>query len=204
MNVNEIRGYIFTAFALACFIGRSLGSAMMWGYYSDVYFTLIMIMAVGFGLIAAVCFAKAYNEIKYPGGTGKPEALKPNYRAGQVWTEFNMFQLRMDKVDVQQGADGYTCEALFTVENWRTELKSGGNQMRVKLQSEAEAGQNIIPLESTTGESYVDAAKHLQISHSMHVPEQVDRVLIKAVVTYDDGDAIYNAQFEFYPGHYTR
>lgn len=205
MNVNEIRGYIFGGFALVCFIGRSLGSAMMWGYYSEFYFTLLMIMAVGFGLLAVVCFAKAYSEAKYPGGAGKPEAVKQNYRVGKAWTEFNLFQLRMDKVNVQQKLDGLTCEAMFTAENWRTELKNGGNQMHIAFAAEAETGkENLTELSMVNKEITIEAGKQHQIPLAFTVPDNTERVLINCTAIFDENDAVYKSKFEFYPAHYTR
>ena len=115
-------------------------------------------MAVGFGLLAVVCFVKAYSEAKHPGGAGKLEVAKQNYRVGKAWTEFNLFQLRMDKVNVQQKLEGLTCEAMFTVENWRTELKSGGNQMRIAFAAEAETGkENLTVLSMVNEEITIEA-----------------------------------------------
>ncbi len=204
MKVNEIRGYIFTAFALVSFIVSAPGWVSLFIGFGEVnfYYVIWVLLTLGFTGAAIICFVKAYDEMKYPGGAGKPETGKILYRAGQGWTEFNMFQMKLDKVHVHHNPDGYSCEAAFTAENWRTELKSGGNQMRIRFESSAEAGNEVCSL--SENEFIVDAGKHLQIPLALAAPLNAERVLIKAIVTFDDGDAIYKAQFEFYPGHYMR
>lgn len=204
MKANEIRGYILTAFALISFIVSAPGWVSLFIGFGEVnfYYVIWVILTLGFTVAAIVCFVKAYNEIKYPGVAGKSESGKILYRAGQGWTELNMFQLKLEKVSVHHNSDGYFCEAAFTAENWRTELKNGGNQMQIEFESVVEGGNEVCRL--SENKFIVDAGKHLQIPLTLIAPEHAERVLIKAIVIFDDGDALYKAQFEFYPGHYTR
>lgn len=204
MNKNEIRGYIFIGFALLCLACKAIMSTQIWGYSSETYYQLLtvcMIVCIG---AAVVCFIWAYNEIKYPAGVNKPLPGEIHYRPGQSWTEVNLFQVKLDKVGVKQNQDGYSCEAVFTAENWRTELKNGGNQMTIQLKAIAEQGTETYEIDNSESSFAVEAGKHLQFICPLKAAEHTERVLLELTVTFDDGDAIYKAEFEFYPGHYVR
>ncbi len=204
MNKNEIRGYIFLGFALLCYVTRSLGEVAYWGHSQVYYLNAHLILSGVFIIAAVICFVWAYNEIKYPAGVNKPSPGKIHYRPGQSWTEVNLFQVKLDKVGVKQNQDGYSCEAVFTAENWRTELKSGGNKMTIQPKAIAEQGAETYEIDNPESSFTVEAGKHLQFICPLKADVYTDRVLLELTVTFDDGDAIYKAEFEFYPGHYVR
>lgn len=193
MNKNEIRGYIFLGFALLCYCTAHI---------SHWFSNSLLIMMILFVVLALIflmnAFGDAWLKTLSPKKTDAPLGVK------QSWTEVNLFQVKLDKVAVEQNENGYSCEAVFTAENWRTELKSGGNKMTIQPKAIAEQGAETYEIDNPESSFTVEAGKHLQFVCPLKAAEHTERVLLELTVTFDDGDAIYKAEFEFYPGHYVR
>ena len=64
MNKNEIRGYIFMAFAVMCLAVYTLGDISSRYIRPSDILIVFLIFAPVFGFIAAYCFANAYTETK--------------------------------------------------------------------------------------------------------------------------------------------
>ena len=200
MNKNEIRGYIFMAFAVMCLAVYTLGDISS-GYIrpSDILI-VFLIFAPVFGFIAAYCFANAYAETK---GTNilNMETMPTINRIGMSWTELNIFSSKVNKISVTLSEDKGTlsCELYFTAENLQPQLKNGennalGEQGKEKLE---------LPLPDAF-EITLEAGETKTQIYPFDVPADLERVLLEFTAEADSSDEVYTQTYAFYPKHYIR
>ena len=211
MNKNEIRGYIFMGFALLCLCTSAMGGMFMLYMNSSTRYhayaiNLMPILSAVFFAAAVICFVKAYEDTK-----GKInlqiEKTSVLYRIGQSWAQFNLFSMKPANVKVKTSEDGayLLCDVQILAENWMTQLKSGGNVLSFHIRAEGDFGKNKVELQSLGASSFtVAAGERNEFVYPLAVPEYIDRVVLHFTAESDSMDEVYQQDYEFYPGHYTR
>ena len=210
MNKNEIRGYIFMGFALLCLCTSAMGGMFMLYMNSSTRYhayaiNLMPILSAVFFAAAVICFVKAYDETR--GQKNIMEQASVLYRIGQSWTQFNLFSMKPANVKVKTSEDGahLLCDVQILAENWMTQLKSGGNVLSFHIRAEGDFGKNKVELQSLGASSFsVAAGEHTEFEYPLAVPEYIDRVVLHFTAESDSMDEVYQQDYEFYPGHYTR
>ena len=205
MNKNEIRGYIFMGFAILCICTLALGgNIIIWMGYSA--FNLLTLLTFVLICASAICLAKGYVEGKELTGLQMAQ-VSLLYRIGQSWAQFNLFSMKPDNVKVHKTEDGahLLCDVQILAENWMTQLKSGGNALSFHIRAEGDHGKNKVELQSLGASSFtVAAGEHIEFVYPLAVPEYIDRVVLHFTAESDSMDEVYQQDYEFYPGHYTR
>ena len=201
MNKNEIRGYIFMGFALMCL--------STWGLISSVWIRLYDIMIIFpilagiFCLISVGCFLNAYNDAKASSTIDAPTIM----RIGQAWTEFNMFLLRLGKVNANLSDNGETILLDIAVQtyNQQSRLQSVDSSITFSVDAIEDTGKekNALPIlnESTFT---VEADRRANYVYRLEAPKNCDRVLLHFTAKLDTTDEIYEQVYELYPKHYIR
>lgn len=208
MNKNEIRGYIFMGFALMCLCTRCLGGTLfVYNHYSTIL-DVVLVLTVIFACASVICLAKAYVECKEEEGKVLFVNQTPIInRIGQSWAEFNLFSMKPANVKVKTSEDGayLLCDVQILAENWMTQLKSGGNVLSFHIRAEGDFGKNKVELQSLGASSFtVAAGERNEFVYPLAVPEYIDRVVLHFTAESDSMDEVYQQDYEFYPGHYTR
>jgi len=205
MNKNEIRGYIFMGFAILCICTLALGgNIIIWMGYSA--FNLLTLFAFVLICASAICLAKGYVEGKELTGLQMAQ-VSLLHRIGQSWTLFNMFSMKPADIKVQTSEDGthLLCDVQILAENWMTQLNSGGNALSFHIRAEGDHGKNKVELQSLGASSFtVAAGERIEFVYPLAVPEYIDRVVLHFIAESDSMDGVYQQDYEFYPGHYTR
>ena len=206
MNKNEIRGYIFMAFAVMCLAVYTLGDISS-GYIrpSDILI-VFLIFAPVFGFIAAYCFANAYAETK---GTNilNMETMPTINRIGMSWTELNIFSSKVNKISVTLSEDKETlsCELYFTAENLQPQLKNGENNLCIRMNALCEQGKEKLELPLPNAfEITLEAGETKTQIYPFDVPADLERVLLEFTAEADSSDEVYTQTYAFYPKHYIR
>ena len=205
MNKNEIRGYIFMGFAILCICTLALGgNIIIWMGYSAL--NLLTLLTFVLICASAICLAKGYVEGKELTGLQMAQ-VSLLYRIGQSWAQFNLFSMKPADIKVQTSEDGthLLCDVQILAENWMTQLKSGGNALSFHIRAEGDHGKNKVELQSLGASSFtVAAGERIEFVYPLAVPEYIDRVVLHFTAESDSMDEVYQQDYEFYPGHYTR
>lgn len=189
---NEMRGLFFAQFALICLCMFHLSKLF------DCSSTLWIGLSILFLIISIAFFLEARDS----------EATSHNIilPVGRVWTEFNCFQLKVDKVAIKNGVDGQRLsDVMFHVENWLTVLKQKENKLSVQMEAIAEQNNSSMEVEVLNASIVeVAAGEQQQACYTIALPEKAERIRLKFSVTLEHDEKVYQQQYEFYPAHYEK
>lgn len=152
---NEMRGLFFAQFALICLCMFHLSKLF------DCSSTLWIGLSILFLIISIAFFLEARDS----------EATSHNIilPVGRVWTEFNCFQLKVDKVAIKNGVDGQRLsDVMFHVENRLTVLKQEENKLSVQMEAIAEQNNSSMEVEVLNASVVEVAAGEQQASVLYH------------------------------------
>ena len=199
MNKNEIRGYIFMGFALLCFCTDCIVPYRNFTLFS---FQVILVIA------SIVCFGLAYVESKDKEAFPIPvEQNRVINRIGQIWAEYNLFSVKVGKLDARASKEGemLSCVMHITAENWQPQLKNKENNLTIRMSAVGEAGKENIELPlSEAFEIMLEAGASETQLYPFDVPANLDRVLLEFTAEADSSDEVYTQTYEIYPKHYVR